>query len=286
MIVSGDTFTSTRGHYTVGDQQVSDEIFDLFDADVNSRPVTIRTASATGVDDDLIINEALALGGLTVFAETEDLRFGPYLPKILDTFDGPDGQINVFDRLDGFHPLTDVRDAYPDGVDPRDMAWMYRRLLVALGFAHQAGYIHGAILPQSIYIHPEQHGLVLHNWTHAVPVPDVDPEDAPVNPALSFGTYPLHPEWYPPEIAAVNSPIYPQTDIYMAAKVAAWLVGGETNGTLPVGVPNEYRAFFNGCTNPRIEDRPSDAWDVLKYFDELIERLYGKRKFRPFTLNP
>lgn len=287
MIVSGDTFTSTRGHYTVGDQQVSDDIFDLFDADVNGRPVTLRTGAVPAADDDLLVNEALALGGLTAFAETDDPRFGAYLPKMVDTFDGPDGQINVFDRLDGFHPLTDVRDAYPDGVDPRDMAWMYRRLLVAVGFTHQAGYAHGAILPQSVYIHPEQHGLVLHNWTHAVPFTSGTTTDGTAAiVGQSFGPYPIHPEWYPPETRTVQAPIYPQTDIYMAAKVAAWLVGGETDGTLPEGVPVEYRAFFNGCTKPRIEDRPTDAWDVLKYFDDLIERLYGKRKFRPFTLNP
>ncbi len=49
--------------------------------------------------------------------------------------------------LDGFRSLTEVGTAYPDGVDPRDAAWMWRRLLVGLGFAHRAGVLHGAVLP-------------------------------------------------------------------------------------------------------------------------------------------
>ena len=44
------------------------------------------------------------------------------------------------------------RAAYPDGVDPRDVAWMWRRLLVALGLAHRAGVVHGAVLPEHVLI--------------------------------------------------------------------------------------------------------------------------------------
>jgi hypothetical protein len=30
--------------------------------------------------------------------------------------------------------------------------------------------------------------------------------------------------------------------------------------------------------------RPQDAWDLLREFDAVIERLYGERRFREFAM--
>ena len=84
----------------------------------------------------------------------------------------PGRRASLRERAGGWYTLAEVRRAYPMGVDPKDMAWMWRRLLVALGFAHLNGVIHGAVLPDNISILPGQHGLLLENWSQAV----VDPE--------------------------------------------------------------------------------------------------------------
>jgi hypothetical protein len=65
-----------------------------------------------------------------------------------DVITGLQRRANVIGRLTGFRTLAQVRAAYPRGVDPRDAAWMWRRLLVAVGAAHRAGVIHGAVLPE------------------------------------------------------------------------------------------------------------------------------------------
>jgi hypothetical protein len=104
-------------------------------------------------------------------ARLGDTRYAPYLPRLVDTarFDtapggGPRRRANVLGRLDGFVSLGQVRAAYPGGVDVRDAAWMWRRLLVVLGHAHRAGAAHGAVLPEHVLIHPGDHGLVLADW--------------------------------------------------------------------------------------------------------------------------
>ena len=53
-----------------------------------------------------------------------------------------------------------------------------------------------------------------------------------------------------------------------------------TGGRLPAPL----RAFARGCmlANPR--QRPHDAWQLLHELDELLGRLYGARKFRPFAI--
>ena len=131
-------------------------------------------------------------------------------------------------RLDGFRNLAEVRDAFPGGVDPRDAAWMWRRLLVAVGAAHRAGLIHGAVLPEHVMIHPGEHGLVLVDWCYSGPVPAVRLRTA-VRRYL---------DWYPPEVLA-GEPAGPDLDIWLATRCMTELVGPR--------MPAPMAAFARGC---------------------------------------
>jgi len=42
--------------------------------------------------------------------------------------------------------------------------------------------------------------------------------------------------------------------------------------------------FAAGCTLPAPATRPHDAWRLLREFDELLELLFGPRRYRPFTM--
>lgn len=68
---------------------------------------------------------------------------------------------------DELYTLGEVRGAYPDGIDARDMAWIWRRLLNVLGFAHSAGFVHAAIRQDHVLIEPRAHKLVLIGWSAA-----------------------------------------------------------------------------------------------------------------------
>ena len=59
---------------------------------------------------------------------------------------------------------------------------MWRRLLTALGWAHRARLVHGAVFPEHVLIHPELHGLVLVDWCYATATP------APTSPSCCTGT--------------------------------------------------------------------------------------------------
>ncbi|MFC6935148.1 hypothetical protein ACFQHO_35745 [Actinomadura yumaensis] len=204
-----------------------------------------------------------------------DPRYRPYVPHLADSFGHVDAvtraerQGNVLVALDGFRTLAEVRAAYPGGVDPRDAAWMWRRLLVALGHAHRAGVVHGAVLPEHVLVHPEEHGLVLADWCYSVP----DDDPAGHVPAMVD----RHADLYAPEVPA-REPASPATDVHMATRCMTALVGD--------GAPEPMRAFARGCTLPAQRRRPGDAWRLLAEFDGLLERLYGPRRFRPFTMPP
>ena len=118
-------------------------------------------------DNDLMRAETVALAALRTRVEP---RFQAYFPGLVraqrrrDPGSGVERRATVIAGLAGFRSLAEVRGAFPGGLDPRDAAWMWRRLLVALGAAHRAELIHGAVLPEHVMIHPGEHGLVLIDW--------------------------------------------------------------------------------------------------------------------------
>jgi hypothetical protein len=66
--------------------------------------------------------------------------------------------------------LADVRQAFPDGVDPRHAVWMWRRILELLGWVHRSGWAHGAIEPRHVVLDEREHGAMLVSWSRALRV--------------------------------------------------------------------------------------------------------------------
>lgn len=219
-------------------------------------------------DNDLIRREAAALTRIGVAVNPRLLAYFPRLVEAHRQQDPHTGVVrlaNVLDRLDGFFTLVQVRAAFPDGVDPRDAAWMWRRLLAAIGAAHRAGVIHGAVLPEHVLIHPAEHGLVLVDWCYS------SINAAGRLPAI-VGRY---RDWYPPEVLAGEA-AGPDLDIWLAARCLTDLIGAR--------LPRPMASFAAGCQLARPSTRPADAWRVLADFDEVLDRLYGPRTFRPFAM--
>ena len=112
--------------------------------------------------------------------DADDGRFEPFLPEplgrsnIVQSAGEPPRLATVLkyhgeiDGPDDLYSLQEVRAAYPNGIDPRDMAWMWRRILTVLGFVHTRGLAHGLVTPDHILIEPRGHKLVLISWCGAV----------------------------------------------------------------------------------------------------------------------
>jgi serine/threonine protein kinase len=238
--------------------------------DENGKQVIIK-APRSPRDNDLMEREARALKRFLGSEEHE--TFHAFVPWMVETFRLRDSEtravrrVNVMrGRTERLYTLTDVMRAYPDGLDPRDVAWMWRRLLMVLGFAQNAGVIHGAVVPSNVLIQPEKHGLVLVDWCYSV----ID--GAGTVPAIAGG-------WinkYAPEVLAKETP-GPEADIFMATKTMMGLVA-------PGDCPRALRAYATGCTLQEPKDRPQSAWQAHDEFMDLIKVLWGPRRFRPFAM--
>ncbi|WP_328341413.1 serine/threonine protein kinase [Micromonospora sp. NBC_00421] len=178
--------TVVFGGYRLGALAHAGDLADLYDVGADRLLKLPRDPA----DNDLLAREAHALRQIE---ERGDPRHLPYVPRLVDTFrhrdaaSGAERRITVLAAVPGLHDLDAVRRAYPDGLDARDAAWIWRRLLVALGLAHRAGVVHGAVLPRHVLIEPEAHGVVLVDWCFSAvgggTVPALVPGCARVTPA-------------------------------------------------------------------------------------------------------
>lgn len=257
---------SSRAHtYTLDRRLANGELADVFTAtDETGAPCAVKLVRRPE-NNSLLVHEMEVVR--EVRNETEP-AFLPYFPEPQDSFAVKEESVirraNVFTLLGGFHTLRSVRVAYPDFIDPRDGAWMWRRLLTALGALHKAGVVHGGLLPQHVMILGEQRGMTLVGWCAArrigEPVTLVSEAD----------------RWrYPPEVFDKTGAV-PETDIFMAARLIEDLVGPR--------LPKAFRTHLKACGLRKASMRPGDAWALKDSFDELNGRLFGARRFKPFYM--
>jgi hypothetical protein len=71
----------------------------------------------------------------------------------------------------------------------------------------------------------------------------------------------------------------------MGALCMIYLLGGDpVTGTLPDATPKRLQSFFRGVTLKKPAQRPQNALTLLDEFNDLIEQLWGPRRFRAFYM--
>jgi hypothetical protein len=81
--------------------------------------------------------------------------------------------------------------------------------------------------------------------------------------------------WYPPEVLTGRA-AGPDLDIWLATRCMTELTGTR--------LPAPLVSFARGCQLASAWRRPDDAWALLAELDDLLGRLYGPRRFRPFAM--
>jgi hypothetical protein len=264
--------TGSAAQYVLGPLHARGSTSNLHHATRKDGTAVIVKIPRAVTSNTLLDNEQAALCDIAASADNGHEWLLAYFPCLidhlvhLDPTDGARRVVNVLDDLtSGFVTLAEVHTAYPAGLDPRDWAWMHRRLLRAVAAAHRAGWIHTAITADNVLIHPQRHGVVLAGWSFATP-----PGRVPT------ATIPSQRHHYPPE-AREHGTASTGWDVYMTHSLMLPMLGDQP--------PEPLRRFAHGCMHPDPRTRP-DAVDLLTEFDDLLDRLYGRRRFRPFSTTP
>ncbi|MFZ1551786.1 MAG: DnaJ domain-containing protein [Anaerolineae bacterium] len=269
---------TSRLHHYRGDQPpLSGDLCDLYPALADGAPVLLKVARQPA-NHDLLRVEAATLARLARELDGQPLR--AHFPTLIEHFllradDGSQRHVNVLRQEVGYVTLAAVQGAFPGGLSLADAAWMFNRILAALGVIHSLGLVHGALTPAHVLVRPADHNGLLLDWCYCVPM------GQPIK-AIS----PAYAADYAPEVAA-RQPATPATDLFMAARCLLHLLGGQNNpDDLPIGVPPAIRALLRACLIPSPQRRVSAAWELFDDFQDILQQTYGPRTFRPFHMPP
>ena len=266
------TITTKRARHEIKRKVGQDEMALFY------RATTVAASAATdsmvkvarsAKDNDLFAQEARALKKL----HAEDDKWTRAYPELLDTFLHSEGRrrTTVTPYYSGFYTAEEIKRAFPKGLDPRHGVWIFRRLLMALGYAHEKDLVHGAVVPSHVLIGPKDHAVVLIDWCYSQVIDD----ESKTN--FIKAVVPMYKQFYPEEVLAKGQPDA-ATDLYMAAALMTYL--------MPVA-PKPLRAFFKGVTLTKQNMRPNNSWGLLLEFDELLKGIgepFYPRRFVEFTV--
>jgi len=284
------TITTRKRTYRIFRKLATTEMADIFEAKAEILGKTERVLVEVAIsseDNEFWKTESVIYRSLMSEMEKDGERAGKlfisYLPKYLETFSIPDPKTGLgktasaYLANDGFFTLSEVHDSYPAGVNPRDMAWMWNRLLEILGYIHSKSVIHGSVTLPHILIHPESHGAILADFKagamkkgEKIKIMDMQFADC-----------------YPPEVTK-KLPATSATDIYMSAMVMVKILGGDSKTKkIPESIPVFIRELLLRCLDDEPKKRPQNAWEVRDDFEKVLKRVYGERKYHHFSMpNP
>lgn len=271
---------SRRGKYQIEELIAHGDLADVYRAThlETGETVALKIARSPAVND-LLAAEAARLR-LLIPPGSDPKKIGLcYLPAFRDSFvvdDGTRRQVLVLAYLGEYASLQKIRAMFPGGVALEHGVWMFNRILEGLDYVHRRGQIHGALVPGNVLVwkDPVGHLCKLIDWGYG---------GAPGDKLRA-----ISPSWrsfYPPEVLAKQGATA-SADIYMAAKLAMYLLGGrEEHGWVPSGVPEYLSRFLSSCCLPEVARRPRDAWALHEEFAAYMKIHYGPKKFVPFK-NP
>ena len=273
------TITSKKSTIILKDQYSAGAIADIFHGTIEDKSgnqdVLVKLAR-NPKSNPFMMNESAILKHLH---KDDGTGLSELIPVCLDSFAVLDSatkanrQATVFPDTTDLVSLADVITAYPDGINERDMAWMYKRMLAALHYAHSKGVIHGSVIPPHVLLNTKNHGILLIDWTQSVqdgknPIRAIEEEYA---------------DYYPKEVFDKKVPTA-ATDIYMAAMTIIKILGGDVkNKKVPDVVQKDLRLILQACTlnNSRLDS----ALEIHEEFNTAIRKLFGPAKFREFVVS-
>lgn len=250
------------GKWTVVAPMHKGGICDIYEVSHDGIHAVLKIARSAK-DNDLVKRERAAIVKLHGGVEAD--KFGERVPRLVDKFTASGRECNVLTLDHGELSMEYVSRAFHTrgGIPFRHVVWMTSRVLGALGYAHENGVVHGAVLPHHVFVNPSTHGATLLDWTASSVLDD--------NNKTTKIPY-INKRWesfYPPEVRRGRAST--ATDIYMVG-MCALNAGG-------VDIPYRFRDMINAMTALSPNSRDAHGWDVLNKWQEVAKQVYGPPKF-------
>ncbi len=185
--------------------------------------------------------------------------------------DAPEGRwVAVYGWQSGYqHALAEVLQEHPDGVAGEVAVWLFKRVLELLGFVHRAGWVHGAVLPPHVLVHPRDHGAILVGWSATTAL-----DGAERLPAVSGNWR----QFYPSQ-ALAGGEVTPATDIAMAARSVLAAAGAKGFDRAPALPAPLARLLVDAASG-----RHDDAWALVNEVQQVSLTCFGPPSYHPIRM--
>jgi hypothetical protein len=264
--LTDDTIVRVKGMpWRLGERIASGHGTDVFEAERATQQTerAIVKELRAAEDEALLRNEQAVLAELEASEEQGAPYFSTLLPQRI-AFGRNEGKsrpprlMALFRDAPGFtHTLADVQRAYPAGVDPRHIVWLWGRLLELLAWVHRSGWVHGALLPAHVLVDAREHGARLVGWSCAA---------RPGSPLAAIAGEAA--DAYPAELLS-GTGISPRSDLTMLARALLACAGA-------AGVPAELGRLLE--TEARGEG-VDDARELREKLRLVARRCFGSPAF-------
>lgn len=278
---SSASFTVGKMTYTLGNKLHEGDTASLFEAVVatpsSAVPVLLKIPHGAATNP-LMEREAKNIKQIEqrLLQADDEMRkkFGTRYPKLIQSFKLDDGEeriVNAFERVptpERWFTLEEIHAAHPV-LNPRQVAFIWRRILEALTIPHLEGLAHGAVTPNHVLIQADDHSGMLVDWTWcATAVKGVQPRYLP---------------YAAPEVTTTGGA--QSSDIYSAAKCVIYLLGGDpVQNEIQHGLETPIKNLLNKCLQPRPRFRPQNARSCYELLDKALTECFGPRKFVDLTM--
>lgn len=259
------------GKWVVEHPITSGDIADLYQITSTTHKRAVLKIARSHGDNDLMDREISALKKL--HGDTRSDKFKHYIPQPIDSFKASNRRAVVLNyaeselREGGFEPMVSLEQitSIKGKLDMRHVVWMSNRILSALGFIHNNGIVHGAIVPPHLMYGPLSHTLMLVDWCYSV-----DAAALTHIPAIVKN----YKSWYPREVLRKDKPT-PATDIFMWAMMVR---------NTAENIPARFKGLLDWCLADSPKTRLQSAWDVQDKWGKLAQEEFGKPRYLKLTL--
>lgn len=184
------------------------------------------------------------------------LHFRRYLPEAM-YWEGDDLHVRTKEQAMSLHELR---------LPEQHVTWLTSRMLEFTAWLHQSGYVHAALLPESLAVVPETHGIVCLTFYH------MRHKNSMLR-TLS-GRY---AHWYPPDVFNEKRAL-PSIDLSLLQKTALYVLGD------PSGSGVKLKKDCNEAFIDFLIQSHDEAYTTFDRYRKLLESLFGKPRFYPLEL--
>lgn len=157
---------------------------------------------------------------------------------------------------------------FPTGLPQKHVAWILSRFLEVVAWFHQTDRVHAGLVPESVYVDPETHGIQVVSFYHMTRLGE--------RLRTVSGKY---QNWYPPSVFR-DKIASPDIDLAMVKRIASFLLGDPSGHGARLRMNKDIDAEFVDF----LLRTDHDAHETFKSYRSTIRRLHGEPKFHVLEL--